>query len=451
MERQSNLKQFKKLFVTLFDMDIPIHVIAKSMGLSAGTVAKYYTKIKGKDSVIYERRTPAKTQWKMLAAYTSFLADPLMYKTTTAGTKHDLMRILEKELNLHELYVVIMTQLRFGQQLVQPVFGDGISEQVQKMITDAYFRTNDVRGYDKKPTMNHARNIAQQILIGLQTDKTPFPSVKQLADREVFYAKLTNHLPGKIMPFTAPIITKDLVEIMRRYFIETTYIRKQHKQAIEHKYRMGWVEIDNQWQKVTKQSTKDSLRLSAMTYLFSHVVGPLDEQPKITIQNHRDYIELWRKNNALQEELKQLQAEHANEISKLRFINAELKSKVVVSKDELRKIELEAEKDENGATSSGVPYKRLAMQIKDLDLSVRTFNCLKAGRLGYVWSVVLYPKKELIKFRNFGKKSLMELEGLLIEKGLLDIKLTPGEIELLKEITYRKDNAKIPWPFNSGE
>ncbi len=62
MERVSNLSQFRKLFVTLFDMDIPIHIIAKSMGLSTGTVAKYYTKIKGKDSTIYERRTPAKTQ-----------------------------------------------------------------------------------------------------------------------------------------------------------------------------------------------------------------------------------------------------------------------------------------------------------------------------------------------------------------------------------------------------
>ncbi len=388
----------------------------------------------------------------MLAAYTSFLADPLMYKTATAGTKHDLMRILEKELNLRELYVVIMTQLRFAERLVQPVFGNGISEQVQKMITDAYFRTNDVRDYDKKPTMNYVRNIAQKILIGLQTDKVPFPSVKQLADREVFYAKLTNHLPGEIMPFTAPIITKDLVEIMRRYFIETTRIRKQHQQAIEQKYRMGWVEIDSQWQKVTKQSTKDSLRLSALTYLFRHLIGPLDEQPKIIVEQHSHYVTLLQKNNGLQEELKKIQAEHESEISKLRFINAELKSKVIVSKDELRKIENEAQKDEHGATSSGIPYAKLAMLIEDdLDLSVRTFNCLRAARLGYVWSVALYPKDKLLQFRGFGKKSLVELESLMIEKGVWDIKLTPGEIELLKEITYRKDKKDIPWPFDNGE
>ena len=56
--------------------------------------------------------------------------------------------------------------------------------------------------------------------------------------------------------------------------------------------------------------------------------------------------------------------------------------------------------------------------LEDLDLSVRAYNCLKAAKINTLAELVHYDTHELLKFRNFGKKSLVEIEELLVEKGL---------------------------------
>ncbi len=62
--------------------------------------------------------------------------------------------------------------------------------------------------------------------------------------------------------------------------------------------------------------------------------------------------------------------------------------------------------------------KLLKTPLEDMDLSVRAFNCLKAAKINSLEELVQFNTNDLLKFRNFGKKSLVEIEGLLIEKGL---------------------------------
>ncbi|MEM0995662.1 MAG: DNA-directed RNA polymerase subunit alpha [Bacteroidota bacterium] len=62
--------------------------------------------------------------------------------------------------------------------------------------------------------------------------------------------------------------------------------------------------------------------------------------------------------------------------------------------------------------------KILKTPLTDLDLSVRAFNCLKAAEVKTLGDLVSYNIADLLKFRNFGKKSLSELEELVFEKGL---------------------------------
>ena len=62
--------------------------------------------------------------------------------------------------------------------------------------------------------------------------------------------------------------------------------------------------------------------------------------------------------------------------------------------------------------------KLLKTSLEDLDLSVRAYNCLKAAKINSLAELVKYDTHELLKFRNFGKKSLVEIEELLNEKGL---------------------------------
>ena len=54
-----------------------------------------------------------------------------------------------------------------------------------------------------------------------------------------------------------------------------------------------------------------------------------------------------------------------------------------------------------------------------MDLSVRALNCLKAAEVETLGDLVSFNKADLMKFRNFGKKSLIELEELVVNKGLV--------------------------------
>jgi len=77
-------------------------------------------------------------------------------------------------------------------------------------------------------------------------------------------------------------------------------------------------------------------------------------------------------------------------------------------------------------TSSNESYDEEMLQMRqllksklvDMELSVRALNCLKAAEVETLGELVSFNKSDLMKFRNFGRKSLTELEELVIAKGL---------------------------------
>jgi DNA-directed RNA polymerase subunit alpha len=60
----------------------------------------------------------------------------------------------------------------------------------------------------------------------------------------------------------------------------------------------------------------------------------------------------------------------------------------------------------------------LKTKLIDMDLSVRALNCLKAADVDTLGELVAFNKNDLLKFRNFGRKSLTELEDLVKTKNL---------------------------------
>lgn len=79
-----------------------------------------------------------------------------------------------------------------------------------------------------------------------------------------------------------------------------------------------------------------------------------------------------------------------------------------------------AEKGEPEAVDEEMLHMRklLKTSLNDLDLSVRAYNCLKAADVKTLGDLVRLEISDMMKFRNFGKKSLAELEQLVAEKGL---------------------------------
>ncbi len=79
--------------------------------------------------------------------------------------------------------------------------------------------------------------------------------------------------------------------------------------------------------------------------------------------------------------------------------------------------EVKSETEEFDETSLHM-RQLLKTKLVDMDLSVRALNCLKAADVETLGDLVSYNKNDLLKFRNFGKKSHTELEDLVDSKGL---------------------------------
>ncbi|MCA9406122.1 MAG: DNA-directed RNA polymerase subunit alpha [Candidatus Omnitrophica bacterium] len=78
----------------------------------------------------------------------------------------------------------------------------------------------------------------------------------------------------------------------------------------------------------------------------------------------------------------------------------------------------EDEEEEEVSAEEQELYEKLRLPISELELSVRSANCLKDANIKTIAELVKKPESELLNFRNFGKKSLVEIEELLQDKGL---------------------------------
>jgi DNA-directed RNA polymerase subunit alpha len=77
--------------------------------------------------------------------------------------------------------------------------------------------------------------------------------------------------------------------------------------------------------------------------------------------------------------------------------------------------------------------EHLFRSVDELELSVRASNCLKTANIRTIADLVQRSESELLKTKNFGKKSLNEIKTILGEMGLsLGMRLDPEELERLR-------------------
>ncbi|MBN1970278.1 MAG: DNA-directed RNA polymerase subunit alpha [Candidatus Delongbacteria bacterium] len=84
------------------------------------------------------------------------------------------------------------------------------------------------------------------------------------------------------------------------------------------------------------------------------------------------------------------------------------------------KFEVVEDKEHSEEEDPELQYKKnlLKMPIEDLELSVRSYNCLNDAKVKTIGDLVKKKESEMLRFRNFGKKSLAELTKVLRERGL---------------------------------
>ncbi len=94
----------------------------------------------------------------------------------------------------------------------------------------------------------------------------------------------------------------------------------------------------------------------------------------------------------------------------------------------------EEEEDEEISVEEQAMYEKLRLPISELELSVRSANCLKDANIKTISELVRKTESELLTFRNFGKKSLSEISDLLKAMGLgLGMKVDVKKLKLKKE------------------
>ncbi len=104
--------------------------------------------------------------------------------------------------------------------------------------------------------------------------------------------------------------------------------------------------------------------------------------------------------------------------------------------DQLKTHALTFDKGESEVnTDIDVLMSKLALRINEIELSVRSTNCLSGANIDTIAELVIMPEPEMLKFRNFGKKSLTEIKEKLHE---MDLHLGMD----LSRIGINKDNVK---------
>jgi DNA-directed RNA polymerase subunit alpha len=99
-------------------------------------------------------------------------------------------------------------------------------------------------------------------------------------------------------------------------------------------------------------------------------------------------------------------------------------------------------KDEERVIRLSIPDEKYNMPVEQLDLSVRTMNCLRRSNIATVGELLAKGTKELLKLRNFGQKSYQEIEDRLTTIGLsLNPKAEDTE-ELVEEETETETETK---------
>ncbi|KPK33418.1 MAG: DNA-directed RNA polymerase subunit alpha [Chlamydiae bacterium SM23_39] len=93
--------------------------------------------------------------------------------------------------------------------------------------------------------------------------------------------------------------------------------------------------------------------------------------------------------------------------------------------DKIQKMNIEFEEEKKDKNRDRLELlDKLALKISEIELSVRSTNCLSGANITTIGELVLMPEIEMLKFRNFGKKSLTEIKEKLHDLGLsLDMNL----------------------------
>lgn len=401
-------KESIPVYKQLFGMGLPARIIAAAMDIVPKTLEGYQRKLNVTD---YEQVKGIRAgQLRMLELYSSWIANPDEFRLLATGTKKDLLFILWKELRLGSLELYLKGILEATQWFNKPTFDNGIPEPEQQFMNTIFLHQFDAR---RKTIHQTAKEYVHEIMKLLQSGFFPFPTAEQFHDRLECFANWVQPFLRKNKENVAPFITLQVRDHLRQILVHDAPLTSREWAVIEKRFNMQWSdelsEIDSLSPERIKQLYAKAIKKAY--FRFEIFADRLGHYPFTLLKAYQDQQQL-------QQRLSELQIQHHNltklsgeQHTRIMF----LRSKAVLTSEDRKKL---GEDFETDALSNGMSLSLLKTPLEDLDLSIRAFNCLKATKLNFLWELVQQTPGRLLECRNFGKKSLVEIECLLHEKGL---------------------------------
>lgn len=428
--RKKITKETIPVIANLLEMGLPVRIIAQAINMNPATIQKYLPILKKEDSEIVKGSQA--TQLRMLELYSSWVAQPHDFALITAGTEKDLLAILWKELRLNDFQNFAMGILAAMQITTDLTFDKDIPEQEQKFIKDIYFLNSPA---PKLRKIEFAKGTIYSTMRKLHRGEIPFPTQQSFAKRMDCYIAWTEEFITAMKKDAAPFVDQSVRDAVKLQFRELP----ENKQALlEYCYELQWISIDRTSfdevsQEVTRTRKWKSLknlhsRLEKVIFnlsSMSQIIKTYHEQTEFAEQKLEEQRNISAQLDRKNQELKVLITELSPKLSKSIFDNSITDFSTINFEEIL----------------SDMRVQLLIKPIIDCDFSVRVYNGLCAAKVYFIFELIEFTTKDLSTFRNFGKKSVIEIEAMLHEKKLrLGAKLLDSEREIFNKICYPKKN-----------
>jgi DNA-directed RNA polymerase subunit alpha len=103
---------------------------------------------------------------------------------------------------------------------------------------------------------------------------------------------------------------------------------------------------------------------------------------------------------------------------------------------------MDTDSDQEGDNNRTVDNKNLLKSVEELELSVRSYNCLKNANISTIADLVQKTEQEMLRTKNFGRKSLNEIKEIISAMGLhLNMRVDQEVLQRLMESTGGEDAA----------
>ncbi len=403
---------------------VPVSIIAEVCEVNPLTISKHTKSIRAD---LIKEFNNNELALEMLKLYAWSIIDPTEF-TTALGYTEKMSRALHKYLKLDNWVAYSKGILNTTTVYKKMVFDDGISDSYKNLIYDTYYdyvkveeeieEVNNIEKYSffkellremyisgKYPEVDHIRRPEKALQPFLEKVlKKNRMEIGHFIPKE-FVEKVIEILPEILSEKEFYIINfyyglkneaRETLEVIAEKLDTSKDMVRQYKEKVLRKLRKtSKVSALVNWSDATKFSLKQKDQIEQLEAEFLTTKRELEKFKEYgeilasDILNTREYRIIPEKTKAV---LLSFRPDS--------FKNTESKFNGIMS-NALSKTQLES----------------LTTHIKDLSLSERPYNCLKAKGIKYLWQSINYDLIDLLKLRNFGKKSLSELEGIVRSKG----------------------------------